>query len=25
VIGGFEYCLFWALCCVALAMLTWPK
>jgi putative oxidoreductase len=25
VIGGFEYCLFWALCCVALAMLTWPR
>ena len=25
VIGGFEYCLFWALCCVALAMLTWPQ
>ena len=25
VIGGFEYCLFWALCCVALAMLTWPN
>jgi putative oxidoreductase len=25
VIGGFEYCLFWALCCVALALMTWPK
>jgi putative oxidoreductase len=25
VIGGFEYCLFWALACFALAMLTWPK
>jgi putative oxidoreductase len=25
VIGGFEYCLFWALACVALALLTWPK
>ncbi len=25
VIGGFEYGLFWALCCVALALLTWPK
>jgi putative oxidoreductase len=25
VIGGFEYCLFWALACFALALLTWPK
>ncbi len=25
VIGSFEYCLFWALSCVALALLTWPK
>jgi len=25
VVGGFEYCIFWSLCCVALAMLTWPK
>jgi len=25
VIGGFEYCLFWALACVALAELTWPS
>ena len=25
VIGGVEYCVFWMLCCVALAMLTWPK
>ena len=25
VIGGFEYCLFWALACVALALLTWPR
>jgi putative oxidoreductase len=25
VVGGFEYCLFWMLACVALAMLTWPK
>ena len=25
VIGGFEYCMFWMLACVALAMLTWPK
>jgi putative oxidoreductase len=24
VIGGIEYCVFWSLCCVALAMLTWP-
>jgi putative oxidoreductase len=24
-IGGFEYCLFWALSCVALALMTWPK
>ncbi len=25
VIGGIEYCVFWMLCCIALAMLTWPK
>src|SRR5579871_1085390 len=25
VVGGFEYCLFWALSCVALALLTWPR
>ena len=25
VIGGIEYCVFWALACVALALLTWPK
>ena len=25
VIGGIEYCVFWALCCIALAMLTWLK
>jgi putative oxidoreductase len=25
VIGGIEYCVFWMLCCVVLAMLTWPK
>jgi len=25
VIGGVEYCVFWMLTCVALAMLTWPK
>ena len=25
VIGGVEYCVFWMLCCIALAMLTWPK
>ena len=25
VIGGIEYCVFWMLTCVALAMLTWPK
>ena len=25
VIGGIEYCVFWMLACVALAMLTWPK
>ena len=24
VIGGIEYCVFWMLCCVVLAMLTWP-
>jgi putative oxidoreductase len=25
VIGGIEYCVFWMLSCVALAVLTWPK
>ena len=25
VIGGIEYCVFWMLACVVLAMLTWPK
>ena len=25
VIGGIEYCVFWMLTCVVLAMLTWPK
>ena len=25
VIGGIEYCVFWSLCCIVLAMLTWPK
>ena len=25
VIGGIEYCVFWMLACVALAVLTWPK
>jgi len=25
VIGGIEYCVFWMFCCIALAMLTWPK
>ena len=25
VIGGVEYCVFWMLTCVALAMLTWPR
>jgi putative oxidoreductase len=25
VIGGIEYCAFWTLACVALAVLTWPK
>jgi len=25
VIGGIEYCVFWMLACIALAMLTWPK
>jgi putative oxidoreductase len=25
VIGGTEYCVFWMLSCVALALLTWPK
>ena len=25
VIGGIEYCVFWMLTCIALAMLTWPK
>jgi putative oxidoreductase len=25
VIGGAEYCVFWALACVALALMTWPK
>jgi putative oxidoreductase len=24
VIGGIEYCVFWMLACIALAMLTWP-
>jgi len=24
-VGGMEYCVFWMLCCVALALLTWPK
>jgi putative oxidoreductase len=24
VIGGIEYCAFWMLCCIVLAMLTWP-
>jgi putative oxidoreductase len=25
VIGGVEYCVFWALACAALALLTWPR
>jgi putative oxidoreductase len=25
VIGGIEYCAFWSLACIALALLTWPK
>lgn len=25
VIGGAEYCVFWMLTCIALAMLTWPR
>ena len=25
VIGGVEYCVFWTLACIALAVLTWPK
>ena len=25
VIGGIEYCVFWMLACIALAMLTWPS
>jgi putative oxidoreductase len=25
VIGGIEYCVFWMLCCIVLAMLTWPQ
>ena len=25
VIGGIEYCVFWMLACIVLAMLTWPK
>src|SRR5262245_61051857 len=25
VIGGAEYPIFWMLCCIALAMLTWPR
>ncbi len=25
VIGGAEYCIFWSLVCVALAMMTWPR
>jgi putative oxidoreductase len=24
-IGGYEYCLFWAICCLVVAMMTWPK
>jgi putative oxidoreductase len=24
VIGGIEYCVFWSLCCISLALLTWP-
>lgn len=24
VIGGIEYCVFWALCCVAVAVYAWP-
>ena len=24
-IGGNEYCVFWAVACLALAMMTWPK
>jgi putative oxidoreductase len=24
VIGGVEYCIFWALCCLVVAMHTWP-
>jgi putative oxidoreductase len=24
VVGGIEYCVFWMLTCIALAMLTWP-
>ena len=25
VIGGVEYCVFWSIACIALAMLTWPR
>jgi putative oxidoreductase len=25
VIGGIEYCVFWSLACLALAMLSWPE
>ncbi len=25
VIGGIEYCVFWMLACIILAMLTWPR
>lgn len=25
VIGGIEYCAFWVLACIVLAMLTWPR
>jgi putative oxidoreductase len=25
VIGGTEYCVFWSICCVIVAMETWPK
>ena len=25
VVGGVEYCVFWALACAALALLTWPR
>ena len=25
VIGGIEYCAFWSLACIVLAMLTWPR